>query len=80
MSLWNFALEVHTGRFFKFIFGDFYFVTKRFNLTWSPIKNLFESSFASIVNIWQNTIDFNAKNTMQNKRIFLISIIYLSFF
>lgn len=24
MSLWNFALEVHTGRFFKFIFGDFY--------------------------------------------------------
>ena len=24
MSLWNFALEVHTGRFFKFVFGDFY--------------------------------------------------------
>ncbi len=24
MSLWNFALEVHTGRFFKFLFGDFY--------------------------------------------------------
>ncbi|MBU1012881.1 MAG: PepSY domain-containing protein [Bacteroidetes bacterium] len=24
MSLWNFALEVHTGRFFKFIFGDLY--------------------------------------------------------
>ena len=24
MSLWNFALEVHTGRFFKFIFGAFY--------------------------------------------------------
>jgi len=24
MSLWNFALEVHTARFFKFIFGDFY--------------------------------------------------------
>ena len=24
ISLWNFALEVHTGRFFKFLFGDFY--------------------------------------------------------
>jgi len=24
MSLWNFALEVHTARFFKFLFGDFY--------------------------------------------------------
>ncbi len=24
MSLWNLALEVHTGRFFKFLFGDFY--------------------------------------------------------
>ena len=24
MSLWNFALEIHTARFFKFLFGDFY--------------------------------------------------------
>lgn len=24
MSLWNFALEIHTGRFFKFFFGVFY--------------------------------------------------------
>lgn len=24
MSLWNFALEVHTARFFKFLTGDFY--------------------------------------------------------
>lgn len=24
MSLWNFALEVHTARVFKFLFGDFY--------------------------------------------------------
>ena len=24
MSLWSFSLEVHTGRFFKFLFGDFY--------------------------------------------------------
>ena len=24
MSLWNFALEIHTARFFKFILGDFY--------------------------------------------------------
>lgn len=24
MSLWNFALEVHTARFFKFLFGNFY--------------------------------------------------------
>jgi len=24
MSLWNLALEIHTARFFKFLFGDFY--------------------------------------------------------
>lgn len=24
MSIWNFALEIHTARFFKFLFGDFY--------------------------------------------------------
>ncbi len=27
MSLWNFALEVHTARFFKFLLGDFYILT-----------------------------------------------------
>lgn len=24
MSLWNFSLEIHTGRFFRFLLGDFY--------------------------------------------------------
>ena len=24
MSLWNLSLEIHTGRFFQFVLGDFY--------------------------------------------------------
>ena len=24
MSLWNLSLEIHTGRFFRFLLGDFY--------------------------------------------------------
>ncbi len=24
MSLWNLSLEIHTGRFFQFLLGDFY--------------------------------------------------------